>query len=121
MLSVQFAAIDVPRVLPPDTTLCLYRVAQEALQNVIKHSGVKQATVELRCHGDAISLNVSDEGSRLRPVHGAACGIAGRDQHARTRAGGAWRNPWESRPDKGATVRVRVPLDRHAIGELSWA
>ncbi len=62
MLRVQFSAIDVPRVLPPDTTLCLYRVAQEALQNVIKHSGVKQATVELRCHGDAISLNVSDEG-----------------------------------------------------------
>src|SRR4030095_6434238 len=38
----------VPRVLPKDLALCLYRVTQEALQNVVKHSGARNATVELR-------------------------------------------------------------------------
>ena len=46
-IAVRFAARDVPRVLPEDVALCLYRVAQEAIQNVVKHSDAKNAKVEL--------------------------------------------------------------------------
>ena len=112
MLSVRFTARDVPRVLPADTTLCLYRVAQEALQNVIKHSGVKEATVELSFHGDAISLSVSDEGVGFDPSAAPpadSLGVVSMRERVRA-VNGAIR--WDSGPSTGATVRVRIPLDR---------
>ena len=61
-IAVRFAARDVPRTLPNEIALCLYRVAQEALQNVVKHSGASAARVELTGSGDAIHLMVSDQG-----------------------------------------------------------
>ena len=47
LISVKCVCRDVPRSLPPELALCYYRVTQEALQNVVKHSGAKNATVEL--------------------------------------------------------------------------
>ncbi len=38
-VTVQFNAIEIPRKLPQDTALCLFRVAQEALRNVVRHAG----------------------------------------------------------------------------------
>jgi signal transduction histidine kinase len=59
---IEFSYRDVPETLPPGADLCLYRIAQEALANVIKHSGAAHAAVEL--HGDtsAIRLRILDDG-----------------------------------------------------------
>src|SRR5262249_58467755 len=46
-LEAQFTHDSMPDAVPNDTALCLYRIAQEALQNVIKHSGTRHAAVEL--------------------------------------------------------------------------
>jgi signal transduction histidine kinase len=46
-LSIDFVDEDVPLSIPADVALCLYRIAQEALRNVIKHSGARHARVEL--------------------------------------------------------------------------
>ena len=46
-MAVEFADRSVPQTVPQNTALCLYRIAQEALQNVIKHSGATAARVEL--------------------------------------------------------------------------
>src|SRR5262245_37322930 len=40
-LAVKFSDYNVPRQIPREIALCLYRIAQEALRNVIKHSGSK--------------------------------------------------------------------------------
>jgi len=61
-LTVKFADRDVPQSLPLDTALCLYRVAQESLQNVVKHSGARRALVELHGAADCIRLCVADDG-----------------------------------------------------------
>ncbi|MFL6374524.1 MAG: PAS domain S-box protein, partial [Pyrinomonadaceae bacterium] len=61
-IKVEFAAKDVPRVMPNDMSLCLYRVAQEALQNVYKHSGASITSVVLEMGTDGICLLVSDNG-----------------------------------------------------------
>jgi signal transduction histidine kinase len=53
---------NVPRVLPPDLTLSLFRVAQEALQNALKYSQARQITVDLRAHGDDLVLTIADDG-----------------------------------------------------------
>lgn len=62
-LDVSFSAIGVPRTLPSDVTLCLYRIAQEALHNVVKHSGASRAEVQLINEGDELSLRIADPGS----------------------------------------------------------
>jgi signal transduction histidine kinase len=48
--------------LPKEITLCLFRIVQEALRNVIKHSGARKATVILAGSADVIRLSISDTG-----------------------------------------------------------
>jgi PAS domain S-box-containing protein len=61
-LNVRFSYQQVPRDVAPETCLSLFRVAQEALTNVVKHSGVGEATLDLSCDGDSLTLVVSDSG-----------------------------------------------------------
>jgi len=72
-LQVQFAHHDIPKEIPKDVTLCLFRIVQEALRNVVKHSGAPQAKVELLGIGDRIELCVSDTGIGFDPAS-AHCG-----------------------------------------------
>ncbi len=58
--------------MPPEVKVALYRITQEALNNVAKHAGASQARVSLRCHEGRITLSVTDDGcgfdmTRLRP------------------------------------------------------
>jgi signal transduction histidine kinase len=57
-------AADLPKKVKssPDVSICLYRVAQEALTNIHKHAGVKIATVKLKERAGNIILVVSDNG-----------------------------------------------------------
>ena len=55
-------AADVPPTLSPDLTLCMYRVAQEALQNAVKYSHAGQVTVHVQGTATTLSLVVSDDG-----------------------------------------------------------
>jgi signal transduction histidine kinase len=54
---------NVPPTLPKEVSLCLFRVLQEALQNALKHSGVRAFTVDLRGTLEFVELRVVDEGS----------------------------------------------------------
>ncbi len=55
-------------VLPPDAHVVMYRIAQEALNNVVKHARASQAEVTLRCTPDspaggmAVDLRIRDDG-----------------------------------------------------------
>ncbi|HEY0460430.1 MAG TPA: PAS domain-containing protein, partial [Pyrinomonadaceae bacterium] len=62
-LKVDFEAENLPRELSEDISLCLYRVAQEALQNVAKHSGASSAQVNLKMENDEVRLSISDNGA----------------------------------------------------------
>jgi signal transduction histidine kinase len=63
VLRVKFIHCNVPESLPKDIALCLFRIAQEALRNVIKHSGVQDARVELIACSEAIRLRIADAGA----------------------------------------------------------
>jgi PAS domain S-box-containing protein len=56
---------DVPDAIPSDVSLCVYRVAQEALSNVVKHSEVKEAQLELAGESGHLLLRVFDAGRGL--------------------------------------------------------
>jgi signal transduction histidine kinase len=61
-LEIEFQQDGFPAILPQDITLCVFRIAQESLRNVIKHSGARIARVVLRKTMQAIHLHVSDCG-----------------------------------------------------------
>ena len=57
----------LPAQSPRDAALCLFRVAQEALNNVAHHAGAARAAVALRQKGDGLLLEVSDDGVGFEP------------------------------------------------------
>jgi signal transduction histidine kinase len=61
-VNIEFIDRDVPADPPKEVSLCLFRVAQEALHNALKYSGVSQYRVELSATEEEIQLAVSDAG-----------------------------------------------------------
>jgi signal transduction histidine kinase len=90
----------------------LFRTAQEALNNVLRHAGVKEAAVELSFGEEEVSLRVRDSGLGFAP--GAASGgesFGLINMRERVEAlGGTFR--LASAPGAGTTVEARVPLAR---------
>ena len=74
-LNVTFVHRDVPDSLALEVRACAFRITQEALRNVVKHSGVSEARVELAGDGEMLSLSVSDRGAGFDP--GAVVGRPG--------------------------------------------
>ena len=66
-LRIELVHHDVPHSLPSDIALCLYRIIQEALRNVIKHSGAKSAQVEITRTASELKLHISDSGIGFDP------------------------------------------------------
>jgi signal transduction histidine kinase len=61
-VAVGFEAREVPPGIPDDTALCLFRVAQEALQNAVKHSGARSVSMRLTRVARKLVLRVADDG-----------------------------------------------------------
>ena len=104
---------NVPRTLQKDVELCLFRVAQEALSNVVKHSGVREAHVTLRATDDTVVLSVVDSG-RGFDERGATSiqnglGLASMRERLRLIDGEL---TIESQPSQGTTVTARVPVPK---------
>ncbi|HYK91278.1 MAG TPA: ATP-binding protein, partial [Acidobacteriota bacterium] len=109
-LHVQFAHHQVEGRIPKDVTLCLFRIIQEALRNVLKHSGASEARVELTGHSGRIELCVSDSGTGFDPE--SSKGIPGLgliSMRERLRLVGG-HLAIESEPSHGTRIRARVPL-----------
>ena len=94
--------------IPVDTKQAMYRIAQEALHNVVKHSRAKHASVRLRIDSDAVAMEVVDDGEGFDPSgsYPDHFGLQSMRERAESRGGGF---QVESRPGEGTTVRVRVP------------
>jgi signal transduction histidine kinase len=58
---------EVDCALPVQVKVALYRIAQEALNNVAKHAGANQARIELRCVDGTANLDISDDGRGFDP------------------------------------------------------
>ncbi|MGO9094030.1 MAG: chemotaxis protein CheB [Bryobacteraceae bacterium] len=105
---------SVPEGIPFEVSLCLYRVAQECLHNVAKHSGAQEATLTLRGDKKGLLLSVTDEGEGFDPDTAAdqrGLGIVGIRERVRLVGGSV---SIVSTPGQGAKIDVRVPLNRTA-------
>jgi signal transduction histidine kinase len=91
--------------MPVEVKIALYRIAQEALNNVAKHAGASEAKVDLLCRPGRVTLHISDNGKgfvvRGVPPNSLGLGI----MKERAREIGAVLK-LKSQPGKGAAVKV---------------
>jgi len=109
-IAVQFVEHDCPTNIPKDVALCLFRVAQEALGNVVKHSEATDAQVELVGIATGIRLRISDAGKGFDPSlpnPDAGIGLIGMNERLRLVGGEL---EVKSEPNRGTEVLADVPL-----------
>ena len=116
-VEIDFQSVNVPD-LPHETSLCLFRILQEALFNAVRHSQVRQFDVQLRGSGDAVSLTVRDEGAGFdvdAASRGAGLGLTSMKERLKLVGGDLL---IESQPSRGTTVVARVPISVDAEKSL---
>ena len=106
-LRIDVRADGWPAHVPPAVAITFYRVAQEALQNVARHSGATEATVLLQGSPAGVSMRVVNRGLGFSPGQGATprLGLAGMHERLRS-VGGELR--LTTSPGKGTTVFAQV-------------
>ena len=111
-LTITFTHENVPVNLAPDLTLSMFRIAQEALQNALKHSKAHRVSVDLRGESDAVALTIVDDGVGF-DVDGAwGRGLGLISVRERIEAiGGTFQI--HSSPGAGTTLAVRAPTSNH--------
>ena len=96
-----------PPRLPPGADLAAFRIVQEALTNVVRHSGSRHARVHLAHDGDALRLRVDDDGPATgADAGGSGNGLAGMRERAAALGGTIEAGP---RPDGGFRVLAVLP------------
>jgi PAS domain S-box-containing protein len=108
-----FHSEDIPKQIPAEAALCLFRVLQEALHNAAKHSGVKQFEVSLKGSLHEIDLTVRDSGAGFdaeSAMSGHGLGLTSMRERLKLVGG---QLSIESTLVGGTTIHARVPLSPH--------
>lgn len=104
-LRVEVDAADFP--VPHHVGTSLFRIAQESVQNVVKHAGASRAVIRLAKHGHMVMLSVTDDGCGFDAAGQASTyGLRGMAERVHLLGG---RLRIGSRPGRGTTVEVTVP------------
>jgi two-component system, NarL family, sensor kinase len=103
----------VTTALPEHVEIAVYRIAQEALQNIMKHASAEHIQLRLSVATGAVVLEISDDGVGFDPsampeqTGPAGYGLPGMQQRAELLGG---QLTADSKPGRGTIVRLRVPL-----------
>ena len=109
-VEIDFSHTAIPRSVPKEISLCLFRVLQETLQNAVKHSGVRHFKVELCGTEGEIQLTVSDLGVGFDPqdaIHRRGLGLISMRERMQLVSG---EFSIKSQPGSGTTIHARVPF-----------
>ena len=109
-VEIDFENHDLPSTLPPDVSLCFFRILQEALRNAAKYSGVRHFDVKLWATPNEVRLTVSDSGAGFdlkaaRDRRGL--GLISMEERLKIVGGDLI---IESEPKRGTTIRARAPI-----------
>jgi len=108
-IAVEFTHGDVPLGVGAEASLCLYRITQEALHNVVKHSGAKRALVRITRESDELTLQIADQGIGFMPRDSERGGLGLVSMRERVSFIGG-QIVIHSAPGQGTRIGVRVPL-----------
>ena len=110
-MTIELASDNVPETLPPDVVICLYRVAQEAVRNAVKHSGAARVQLSLCSSGGSIRLCSQDEGrgfAESTVEGGMGLGLVSMAERIGS-IGGDW--SITSEIDRGTRIEASVPFE----------
>ncbi len=113
VLSVEIDPL--PAVVGKDQALCLFRVAQEALNNVARHAGAREASVNLRQMDGGLRLAVRDDGVGFDPAipgKGRRLGLASMRERVRLVNGTL---DIESAPGRGTAIVAWIPAEGEVL------
>ncbi|RYY98934.1 MAG: sensor histidine kinase [Chitinophagaceae bacterium] len=111
-LQVRFTHDSYHRAIVKEQKLALYRILQEALNNVVRHSGASEVHIDLAQAGSNTVLTVRDNGSGFDPRAGSnGIGLSNIRSRARVLGGSA---RVEAKPGAGTVLSVRLPLPPEA-------
>jgi len=120
-IETRFSAVTTGKRLPPDVETACFRVVQEALTNVIKHSGARRCEVSLNQAPRRLVLTVEDDGvgfdlldARTKAVRGGHLGLLGMQERI-VSAGGAFHV--EAAAGKGCRLEIVFDFQEKAVGE----
>lgn len=109
-LNLNLILDELPEGLSPKVSLCLYRVADEALRNIVKHSHACKSVVELTVRRQRLLLRIVDDGVGWETEDQPATGFGITNMRERARAmGGAI--DIVSRPMRGTMIELSLPLN----------
>jgi signal transduction histidine kinase len=106
-IKVNVKAENVADSLPDEMRTCIYRVVQEALHNVFRHSAAKSAVVTVRQDDSSLFLSVEDDGSGFDPGKKRGLGMLGMEERVRQLGGHL---EIRSTPGKGTVLRITLPI-----------
>jgi signal transduction histidine kinase len=107
-LPVEVKVSGAPAVLPPGVDVAAFRIIQEALTNALKYAGGAPTRVGVSYAGDAVDIEVVDDGALATPADGIGRGLAGMRERVALFGG---RVDAGTRPGGGYAVRAHLPLD----------
>jgi signal transduction histidine kinase len=109
-LAVRLSLSDAEVLLPPEVALGLYRIAQEALANVVRHAVARGVHVTLLAAAGTVRLTMEDDGAGFDPAaarRAGGLGLVSLEERARLLGG---RCHIDSAPGAGTRIDVAVPL-----------
>jgi PAS domain S-box-containing protein len=109
-VEIDFKSHDLPSPVPPEISLCLFRVLQEALHNSAKHSGARRFEVQLWGASGEIHFTVSDSGAGFdleAALKSRGLGLTSMQERLQLVKG---KFSIDSKPQRGTTIHARVPL-----------
>ncbi|MCM3870677.1 MAG: PAS domain-containing protein, partial [Pyrinomonadaceae bacterium] len=118
-IDVELQLSEFPTNLPKDLTLCVFRIAQEALGNCVRHSGADKVRLTLGTNSNEIQLSVSDDGCGFKmdsEIMKKGLGFTSMRERLRI-VGGEMQV--HSQPMHGTLIEVSVPLGRGETAFLS--
>ena len=107
---IDFVEEDAPSPLPGDISICLFRIAQEALRNGIKHSGADRFQVRLSGTPGAVHLSVCDDGVGFDPkvaINRRGLGLVSMRERVNLLNGTM---KIRSKPQGGTEIRCTIPI-----------
>jgi signal transduction histidine kinase len=106
---ITFTHDNIPPSVPPDLTLCLFRIVQEALQNAVKHSKAHEVSVHLHGGPDGLALTIADDGVGFEVDRAVGKGLGLISIRERLEAVSGTLEI-RSKPGAGTQLDVQVPL-----------
>ena len=115
-LPTHFDVDDLPRPVSEPVAIACYRIAQEALTNVLRHAHARNVWVRLQLTGDELRFELQDDGAGFDPkssrFEAGSMGVLGMQERALLAGGGL---EIESSPGRGCLVRAIFPITPGAV------